>query len=179
MDDYPLPLTPAAQIVAGLLVLILGRRLFWVFVGVVGFFCGLQFGMKLFAGMSDGLLLLLSIVVGIACGGLAIMLQRLAVAIAGAFAGALLALRLAPIAGLHNEAGLWVATIAGALLAAVLLSALFDPALIFLSAVTGALMIGEALTADPLLEPLVIGVLFIIGVVVQIRLGTRVNDRTA
>ncbi len=176
MDD-PLPLAPAAQILAGLLILILGRRLFWIFVGVVGFFFGLQFGTNFFAGMAEWLLLLLSLLTGLICGALAVLLQRIAVAIAGGFAGGMLAFRLAPLAGLHTPEGQWAAFIAGGLLAAVLLSVLFDPALIFLSAVTGALMIAEALPLDEMIEPLVLVILLVLGVAAQIRLGSAQRIR--
>jgi hypothetical protein len=178
MDDS-LPLTPAAQIVAGLLILILGRRLFWVFVGVVGFFFGLQFGLTFFAGMAGWLLLLLSIVTGLVCAGLTILLQRLAVIIAGGFAGGMIAMRLAPLVGLHAQESQWAAFLAGALLAAVLVSVLFDPALIFLSAITGALMIAEALPLDAMIQPLVFGILFILGVIIQLRLGSGPGNRPA
>ncbi len=171
MDDT-LPLTPAAQIVAGLLILILGRRLFWIFVGVVGFFFGLQYGMSFFSGIADWMLLLLSLVTGLVCAALTIVLQRLAVALAGGFAGGLLAFKLAPFVGLHTQEGQWVAFIAGGLLAAALISALFDPALIFLSAATGALMITGALPLDEMVVPLLFGILFIVGVAVQLRIGS-------
>jgi hypothetical protein len=172
MDD-PLPLTPAAQIIAGLLVLFLGRRLFWLFVGVAGFFFGLQFGMKLFNGMADWLLLLVSILLGAVCAGLSILLQRLAVAIAGGVVGGMIAIRLAPLVGLHSEQGLWVAFVIGAFLAAVLLSVMFDPMLIFLSATIGAVMIAEAPSVDPMIEPIILAICFIAGVAVQFRTYLR------
>ncbi|MGH8048043.1 MAG: DUF4203 domain-containing protein [Chthoniobacterales bacterium] len=173
MDDTALSLTPAAQIIGGLLILFLGRRLFWVFVGIVGFFCGLQFGFQIFKGIADWLMLLLAILVGAISAGLAVVLQRIAVAIAGGFAGGMLALRLAPVAGLHTESGLWVAFIAGALLAAVMLTVLFDPMLILLSVITGALMIAEATPVDHIFEPIIFGICLIVGLAVQIRMYSR------
>jgi hypothetical protein len=175
----PLPLTPAAQLIAGLLILILGRRLFWVFVGVVGFFFGLQLGAAFFAGVAEWLLLLGSAIMGIVGAALAILLQRVAVAAAGGFAGGMLAFQLAPSVGLLTPEGQWAAFIAGGLLAAVLVAVLFDPALIFLSAAVGAMMIAKALPLDDMIEPLVFGLLFIAGVLVQIRLGSSRPARAA
>lgn len=164
-----LPITPAAQVIAGLLILFFGRRLFWVFVGVIGFFCGLQFGLAVFNGAADWLIFLLSLLIGAVCAGLAILLQRVSVAIAGGFAGGMLALWIAQPVGLHSESGQWVAFIAGALLAAVMLTVLFDPILIILSVVIGALKITQALPIDDMLQPLVFGVCLIAGFAVQIR----------
>jgi hypothetical protein len=158
----PLSISPAAQVIAGLLILFLGRRLFWVFVGVVGFFCGLKFGAEIFKGIADWLLVLLSILVGVISAGLAVMLQRVAVAVAGGFAGGMLALRLAPAAGLHSDGGLWVAFIV-----------MFDPMLILLSVIVGALMVTEALPIDNIVAPLVFGVCLVAGLAVQIRMFRR------
>jgi hypothetical protein len=169
----PLSISPAAQVIAGLLILFLGRRLFWVFVGVVGFFCGLKFGAEIFKGIADWLLVLLSILVGVISAGLAVMLQRVAVAVAGGFAGGMLALRLAPAAGLHSDGGLWVAFIVGAFLAAVMLTVMFDPMLILLSVIVGALMVTEALPIDNIVAPLVFGVCLVAGLAVQIRMFRR------
>jgi hypothetical protein len=127
MND-PLLLTPAAQAVAGLLLLLLGRRLFWLFVALVGFFLGAQVGAAVFTNLADWALLAVALVTGLVGAGLAIFLQRLAVTIAGAIAGGMLAVRIAPLIGLHTEAGLIAAFVGGALIAAVLLAVLFDPA---------------------------------------------------
>ena len=169
MDDSLL-LNQAAQIVAGLLVLFLGRRLFWLFVGVVGFFFGLRFGIEAFKGLSEWLLLMVSILIGLVSAGLTILLQRLAVIIAGGVAGGMIAMEVAPAFGLRTEAGQWLAFVAGTLLIAVIFYVLFDPALIVFSALTGAVMIAEAFPLDPMIEPLLLGLLFIVGAAVQIRM---------
>lgn len=168
MNDS-LPLTPAVQIVAGLLVLLFGRRLFWLFVGAVGFFIGLQVGMKLFAQMAEWMLLLLSILVGLVFAGLTIVLQRLAVILAGALVGGMLAVQLAPVAGLYSATMLWGVFVAGGVLAAVLLYVAFDPMLILLSAIVGTMMISNGLHLDPVIEPVLLVVCLLLGLVVQFR----------
>jgi hypothetical protein len=168
-----------AQILAGALILFLGRRLFWVFVGVVGFYCGLKFGMEVFQGVSQLVVFAISVVIGLVGAGLAILLQRFAVAVAGGFAGGILALHLAPVAGLHSESGLWVAFITGALLVAVMLTVVFDPMLILLSAVTGALMIAEAVTNDDMVATLIFGVCLVAGLAVQVRMFRRTRGALA
>jgi len=164
----PVIITPAVQVLGGLLILLFGRRLFWVFVGVTGFFFGVQFGFAFFKGVAEWVVLSLSVLAGVVCAGLAILLQRLAVAIAGAFAGGMIALWMAQPAGLHSAGAQAVAFIAGALLAAVMLTVLFDPVLILLSVVFGALKITEAMPLDDMLMPLVFGICLVLGFAVQI-----------
>jgi len=168
MDDL---LTPAVQIVAGLLVLFLGRRLFWLFVGVVGFYFGLQCGMRVFDGMAGWVAVALSLAVGVLCGLLTIALQRLAVIIAGGFAGGMLAFHLAPTFNLDRSP--WILVLAGALLVAVLFGVLFDPALIVTSSLTGALMVVDVMNSDVVVKLFCFGVLFILGVAVQMRMTSR------
>ena len=172
MND-PHLLTPAAQVVAGLLVLLLGRRIFWLFVALVGFFLGVQVGGQMFTDMADGVLLLIALGVGLVGAILAIFLQRLAVSVAGAIAGGMLAVRIAPLAGLHTEAGVIAAFVAGALVAAVVLTVLFDPALIVLSSLIGGVMVAEAFPIDPSIEPVVLVVLVVLGIAIQARQFSR------
>ena len=170
MDDA-LQFTATGQIVAGLLLLFLGRRLFWLFVGVVGFFAGVQFGDRIFAGMENWMLLLLSIGLGVIAAVLALALQRLAVMVAGGLMGGILAMQIAPSLGFHADNGLWVAFLFGALLAAVLFSVLFDPMLIGISALAGAVMITGALNLGDLLQAIMTIALFVAGVLVQMRIA--------
>ncbi len=165
----PLVFTPVVQIAGGLLLLLLGRRLFWLFVAVVGFFVGAQYGAGIFATPNDGVVLLAALALGALGAVLAVVLQRFAVTVAGAIAGGMMAIRIAPLLGLHTEAGVLAAAGAGALLAAGLLAVIFDPALIVISALTGAVMIAEALPIDHLLEPLVLISLALLGVYLQMR----------
>jgi hypothetical protein len=171
-----LQLTPLAQILAGILLLVLGRKLFWVFVGVIGFFAGVHYGAQVLAGLDEWLRLVIAFGIGVVAAVLALVLQRLAVAIAGAFVGGTFAIQLAPLIGLHTDAGITMAFFFGAVLTAVLLSVLFDPALIVLSALMGAVMIADALALNDVLNLLVIAVLFVVGLVIQSRIGPAVRD---
>lgn len=163
---------PAAQIAAGLLLLLFGRRLFWIFVGAIGFFAGAQFGAQFFPDVDDLARLAIAAAGGIVGVFLAVFLQRLAVIVAGGLALGLLAVRIAPLIGLHTEAGVTVAFFAAALLGAVVVNVFFNPALIVISAVAGAVMISEALPLDAAIAPIFILPLTVLGVWVQAR-GTR------
>jgi hypothetical protein len=85
-------------------------------------------------------------------------------------------MQIAPLVGLHTDAGITLAFFFGAVLVAVLLSVLFDPALILLSALMGSVMIADALALNDVLSLLVIAVLFVVGLVIQSRIGPAVRD---
>ncbi len=131
-------LTPAAAIVVGLVLLLFGRRLFWLLVGVVGFMIGwsLAAGGAHHGDAGGGLLLaLLAGIVGVI---VAFLAQRLAVAVAGFLLGVY------GVAGffgwslpaLHPSQAL-VLLVVG-VLAAILAMSLFDLALIVYSSLAGA-----------------------------------------
>jgi Domain of unknown function (DUF4203) len=161
---------PVAQILAGLALLFFGRKLFWLFVGVIGFLAGMEFGAEIVKGQPQGMILLLSIGIGLLAAFLAIFLQRLVVAVAGGLAGGMLAMRIAVMLGASTESLQWIVFLAGALLAAILVSAVFDWALIGLSALVGASLVSEALPFDQAAQFIGIVVLFVLGLLVQTRM---------
>jgi MFS family permease len=164
-----LSLTPLAQVAAGLLLLLLGRRLFWLFVGIIGFFAGVQFGAVVAAGQSEAVLLLIALAIGLVGALLAIVLQRVAVAIAGGIAGGMLAMKLSTYLGFSGEPAAWFAFVIGAVLAAIVISLLFDWALIVLSALTGAVFVAGAIPVNGLLGFCIMVALFVTGCLVQSR----------
>ena len=164
---------PVAQILAGLALLFFGRKLFWLFVGIVGFLAGMELGAEFVKGQPQGIIVLIAIGAGLLAAILAIFLQRLVVAIAGGLAGGLIAMRLAVMLGASTESFQWIAFAAGALLAAILVSAVFDWALIALSALIGANLLSEALPFDHAAKFIGIAVLFVLGLLVQARIAAR------
>jgi len=171
MNLEQLQLSPLPQVLVGLLLVLLGRKLFWLFVGVVGFLAGMRFGAQLVTGQSEIVILTLAIGVGLLAAVLAIVLQRVAVALAGGLAGGMLAMRLAVLLGINAETVGWVFFAVGAVLAAILVSAVFDWALIILSALIGASMVSDVLPFDSAARFVSMIVLFVIGAFVQSRLS--------
>ena len=108
MNLEQLQLSPLPQVLVGLLLVLLGRKLFWLFVGVVGFLAGMRLGAQLVTGQSEIVILTLAIGVGVLAAVLAIVLQRVAVALAGGLAGGMLAMRLAVLLGINAETVGWV-----------------------------------------------------------------------
>jgi hypothetical protein len=156
------------NILMGAALLLFGRKLFWLFVGCVGFIVGADLARNMVQGQPEWMVLLIAICVGLIAAVISIFLQRVLVGIAGFFAGgyclsALAATALRP----ENDAVPWIAFVVGGILAALLLMALLDPALIILSSLAGATAVAQNVSLDQSGKALLFVVLFILGVVVQ------------
>jgi Domain of unknown function (DUF4203) len=141
---------PSARLVAfllGVVLLVLGRRLFWLFVGLVGFFTVYRASLDSLHLHPSGLRLALALAAGLFGVLLAIFVQRVAVAVAGFLVGgALAASFLGFDLGHALTAPPWVAVIVlvVGIVAAFLALRLFDLALIVLSALVGAGLVADA-----------------------------------
>ncbi|HEY5811223.1 MAG TPA: DUF4203 domain-containing protein [Terrimicrobiaceae bacterium] len=171
MNFNQLELGPVPQVLLGLVLIFLGRKLFWLFVGIVGFLAGMRFGAELVKGQPELVILAMAIGIGVLAALLAIVVQRLAVAIAGGVAGGMLAMRIAVMLGANAESLGWVFFIVGAVLAAILVSAVFDWALIILSSLIGASLVSEALPFDHFGQLIGMVALFVLGVLAQSKIS--------
>lgn len=154
-------------IVVGLLALLAGRRLFWVFVGAAGFLAGFGLAADLLQGAAPLLILIIAVAGGLVGALLATVFQKVAVFVAGVIAGGMLALSLLRGLGLDVRPLLGVGFLAGAIIGAVLNILLFEWALIGLSSIAGATLIVRALDVRPPLSLLVLLGLVVVGIVVQ------------
>jgi hypothetical protein len=161
-------ITTLFTLVLGILLLLFGRRIFWLFVAVAGFIAGLTFATQFMTGQPELVILLIAIVAGCVGAFLGIILEGVAILIAGFLAGGYLATALAVSLGLTNSAGDWVIYILGGVIGLLLVAALFDWAIIILSALLGAEIIMPFLNipASPSYW-LVFLVLLAVGIVVQ------------
>ena len=161
--------TTVLMLIEGALLLLLGRRLFWLFVGVVGFFAAYFFFLDYYASGPPLVRIGLAILVGLVGALLAVFVQRLAAALAGFFVGVYLAAALLGVTTTHVAAGPALIILAVGVVAALLAVWLFDPALIVLSSLAGAGLIAEALHLAGQTRLLVWALLAVVGVVVQAR----------
>ena len=158
------------RILAGIGLLVLGRKLFWLFVGLIGFVSGIQVATRFFPGQPEWMILAIGLTAGVLGALLALFLQWLAIGLAGFFAGAYVVARLAHVSGLVPGGMNWLLFLIGGILGLILIIILFDWALIILSSLAGAGIITEsARVAHPGAMLLFIA-LAIAGVVVQSRL---------
>lgn len=120
----------ALKVIVGALLLSLGRKIYWLFVAAIGFAAGLALASRLFQNQSEWVLLLAALGFGVIGAVLAIFFQRLAISLAGFVAGALIVDALFKAAGSGNSWLFYVLLIVGGIIGAVLVSVVFDWALI-------------------------------------------------
>jgi hypothetical protein len=136
------------RVLAGIAILILGRQLFWLFVGVVGFAFGIDFATLLFAAAPPSVVLLIALAAGIAGAVLAYVLQEAIIVVvgflAGGYIGAMLFSALTPHTGYLFGVPFLIVGILGALLSLVV----FDWAVILFSSLIGARLIVESMHAS-------------------------------
>lgn len=165
------------QTVLGAAILILGRKLFWVFVGAVGFVVGMDIAGHFLQGRPDWLILVVAFGSGILGALLALFLQRAAILVAGFFSGGHIAATLLSLSGWQLSLPQWVPFIIGGIVGAVLLYALFDWALIFLSSLSGAGLIVQSFLLTPQTQGLLFVGLVVVGVFVQTSLIKKGKGR--
>lgn len=158
---------PIISVVVGIALLLFGRRLFWLFVAALGFAIGLQLAPYLSQNPPLWLSLLLSLGLGLLGALLAVMLQKLAIGIAGFLVGGRVAVAIAA-AFLVNHAHYSAITfVIGGVIGAILLLALFDWALIIFSSIEGARLIADAVHLPSTGTSILLVVLAVFGVIMQ------------
>lgn len=128
-------LVPILHLLAGATILLMGRRLFWLFVAIVGFIATFEFVPLLLPGSPEWLVLLVALVAGVGGALLAIGLQYAAAAVVGFIAGVYGSVPVVVL--LCGHAAGWIPFVGG-MVGAVLMLMLFDWTLIVLSALAGA-----------------------------------------
>lgn len=162
-----LPFGPVLALVLGALLLFAGRRLFWFAIGAVGFLAGFWAADRLLGLEETWLLLGVGILLGIVGAVLAVLLQRLAIALAGFLVGGGAGAWVAVEVFAAPEAAQWVAFAVVGLLAAVVAAFLFEAALIVITALLGAALVAQALPLGTLASSVVLLVLTALGIVAQ------------
>jgi hypothetical protein len=128
-------LAPILQLLTGAAILLLGRRLFWLFVAVAGFLASFDLVPRLLPGCPEWLSLLVAVAAGGLGALLAVGLQYVAAALVGFVAGSYASV---PLAALLGGAGASWIPLLGGISGALLMALLFDWTLIVLSALVGA-----------------------------------------
>jgi hypothetical protein len=153
--------------VVGVLLLFLGRRLYWLFVGGVGFVVGYSLASGLTGRTPEPTALLIGLGAGLLGVVLALFLQRLAVVVAGFLAGAWLGVEVARALGTSSPGTPWLAALIGGVAGAVLSAALFDAVLAVLSSLVGAALLTKLIGGRLLTQGVVFIGLTLLGIAVQ------------
>lgn len=162
-----------SRILVGLLLLVLGRQLYWLFVAAIGFLYGLELGPRLLPEQSETVIVVIALGLALVGALVAVVATKFALGAIGFVAGggvaALVLQRLTLESGLLV---LGVYLIAGVLGAALFLL-LFDTALIVLSSLAGSCLIVQSLERLLKMSPttglVLVIVLATVGIVIQAR----------
>ena len=146
--------------------LVTGRRLFWLFVGLIGFISGIYLASHFFPGQPEWMILAIGLMAGVLGALLAVLLQWLAVGLAGFLAGAYIVVSLLHVTGWGTRVD-WLLFLIGGVIGSILIMVLFDWALIILSSVAGAGFITGTFHVDDWVKTLLFIVLLTAGIVVQ------------
>src|SRR6266567_1837044 len=136
----------------GVVILLFGRKLFWLCVAAVGFAAGVEIAPHLVHEPSPLLALTVAIVLGLIGALLALFLQK--VAIAAAFL-------------IHYGQHSTIVFLVGGIVGAILLLVLFDWALIVVSSLIGAHLIQSTIVLPPSGSTILFIALTIIGILIQ------------
>ena len=132
------------NLIIGAVLLVAGRKLFWLLVGGIGFVIGVMLATRFFNG-NQLTMILAGLVLGVIFALLAIFLESIAIGIAGFLGGGYVLLNIAGMMG-WDRGGLWswVIFALGGILGIILVAALFNWALITISSLAGASMVVAA-----------------------------------
>src|SRR5213082_3459313 len=151
----------------GIVILLFGRKLFWLCVAAVGFAAGVEIAPHLVNEPSPLLALTVAVVLGLIGALLALFLQKVAVAVLGFLAGGKLAGAIAAAFFVHYAQYSTVIFLIGGVVGAILLLALFDWALIVVSSLIGAHLIQSAIVLPASGSTIVFIGLAVLGILVQ------------
>ncbi len=156
-----------AFMVAGIALLLAGRKLVWLLAGAVGFFVAFPLIQTWLPDVGVEVRLALGVAAGLIAMGLALFVQKVGVGVVGLGAGALAVYWLISNAGYAVEGWLWALVIVGAVSGWWLARGVFELGLTILSAVAGSTLIFEATGSGASYQPLPLLILAAVGVLAQ------------
>lgn len=157
-------------IVIGSVLLILGRKLFWLFVACLGFAAGFIYTEQLMGPQPEYIVVGVAIIIGVLGGILAIFLQGLAIGVSGFMAGAYITLIILELAGFQETQFMWALCVIGGIVGTALLVFLFDYALILISSMAGASLIIQAGIIEPKFHLIAFLVMILLGGAIQAKI---------
>lgn len=156
-------------IIFGIIVLVAGRKLFWLTVAAVGFITGLILAFNFLQLDPPWLAWVIAIVIGVVGAIVAIFLQKIAIGTAGFLMGGYALVWLLQFFNVELGGWQWIAFIVGAVIGLILVSELFEVALIGLSAIAGASLIVGVTNFRWLITVILFLVLVLVGIAIQAR----------
>ncbi len=153
-------------VVLGVLLLFLGRKVFWLFVGAVAFLAIMTI-VPQYIKHHESIVFYVALGIGSLAAGAAWFFQKVALRFAGFLAGGYVFFSLWEKYATTDVLPWWLPFVLGGILGAVLFSFLFEWALIVLSSVTGAFLISQQFEFETNLSIGLMVVLALFGIVAQ------------
>lgn len=129
------------SILVGVVLVLFGRRLYWLFVAGVGFLTGLELAPRLLPGRSEWVILAAAIALALLGTILAIVAQKFIIAVVGLVAGGGIGVLFLRMLGIEGDVITWLVYAVAALLGVLIVLTLFEWGLILLSSLAGANLI--------------------------------------
>jgi hypothetical protein len=164
------------NLVLGIILLTTGKKLYWLFVGVIGFILGMGLATQLVLN-PPWLVYVVALGAGILGAILAHFLQHLALSLVGFLVGAYGAFRLVGLLGITAVPSTWMAFIIGGIVGLLLVSSAFDWSLYILSSWAGATLVTQAIDLQGTVGTVVFFALFVLGMIIQVGLFRNQNKK--
>ncbi|OGN94346.1 MAG: hypothetical protein A2Y88_01090 [Chloroflexi bacterium RBG_13_48_10] len=164
-------ITPVLNIILGILLLTTGKKLYWLFVAVVGFVIGLALATQLDLS-PPWLTYVVAFAGGVLGAILGTFLQKLAIALVGFAVGGYGAFYLSnTLLGIKADSTNYMAFIIGGIVGLLLVASVFNWALYILSSWAGSTLVTRTVTEnvkmDQTIGLVIFFVLFVLGMVIQ------------
>ena len=165
------------NILGGTLLLAFGRKFFWFFVAATGFYAGYELAFRYLTNKPEWMILLVALVVGVLGALLVYFFEKIAIGVAGFFAGAYIASRLISYLAAQVKSWDWLIILIGGIIGIILMYIIFEWALIILSSLAGTILIVEGFKLIGLIATIVGIFLFAAGIFFQFGLNRRGGSR--
>jgi hypothetical protein len=154
------------DLVLGTGLLLAGRKLFWLFVGTVGFGIGVELGSRIFQ-RGELFTVLVALATGLVFAAIAIFVESVAIGLAGFLGGGYMCWAVLRLVGYQGITGLWLVAVLGGIVGAAATVLSFDWALVGLSSLVGASLVAGGLRLTPDMRGVVFLGLLLLGAFVQ------------
>ncbi len=154
------------NILTGILFLLVGQRLYWLFIAGLGFLFGFEFSTAFFFGYAHWQKLVISLIFGLLGLVSALFLQGLAIILTGFITGGYLFLNLWKFMG-WEIGWWWILFFISGVVTSILLANFFNPVLILLTSFIGTLLIIQFFPLIPVMKIIFFIAIFAIGIFVQ------------
>lgn len=151
----------------GLLMLVMGRQLYWLFVGGIGFIFGILLATQYYGGQSDWIMLFIALLAGVAGALFAYSLEKFAIAAAGLLTGGYLTYVLLLTLGFEIDLIFRILIGVGGVIGLLLVLFNVDWALIILSSLGGATLIVQSTGYSQTISAILFVSMSILGLIIQ------------